>query len=141
MLPIAMATTTLRRTVPFRRCIQLEPIFVQKLNSASDPTAVIAGTCNPKIRSGSKSTPPPNPVRPMSVPTRKPIRILPAISGISEVLFAPLEARASSLRRVSVHANEALLFEVKDDFLRCLLGRHVGCVDHHFRLGWSFIGI
>ena len=48
MLPTASATTTLRRTVPLRRCIHPEPIFVTKLKTASDPTARIGGTLRPR---------------------------------------------------------------------------------------------
>ena len=43
MLPTASAITTLRRTVPFLRCSRLAGIFVKKLNSASEPTAMIGG--------------------------------------------------------------------------------------------------
>ena len=82
MLPMARAITTLRRTVPFLRCNRLAGIFVKKLNSASEPTAMIAGTFNPKIRMGSSRTPPPTPLMPMRTPTTKPTRILAASSGI-----------------------------------------------------------
>ena len=38
-LPTTSAKTTLRRTVPFRKCTALAPILVTKLKSASEPTA------------------------------------------------------------------------------------------------------
>src|SRR5207253_9149863 len=44
LLPVASAITTLRRTVPFRKCIQPLPTLVMDLNTGSDPTAKIGGT-------------------------------------------------------------------------------------------------
>ena len=51
-------------------------ILVKKLNSASDPTAIMRGTLEPNIRTGSRRTPPPTPVIPMRVPTTNPIKTL-----------------------------------------------------------------
>ena len=65
-----------RAPCPFFRCTMLAGILVKKLKSASEPTAMIAGTLKPKIRMGSSRTPPPTPVRPIRMPTTKPIRIL-----------------------------------------------------------------
>ena len=52
MLPSDRAITTFLRTVPFFRCIRLAGIFVKKLNSASEPTAMIGGTVQAKDQHG-----------------------------------------------------------------------------------------
>src|SRR5580658_1234204 len=61
------------RTVPLRKCMKLAGILVKKLHNASLPTAMMGGTCRPKISMGSSKTPPPTPVIPISVPTVKQI--------------------------------------------------------------------
>src|SRR5580704_10971576 len=116
-LPTANARTTLRRTVPLRKCTQLEPILVKKLKTASDPTARMGGTLSTKINNGSKSTPPPKPVMPIRVPTTKPIRILSAIA-MTELVAASSPGNAGpELRPSSVHSDEALPLQVQNDLL------------------------
>jgi hypothetical protein len=99
MLPAASASTTLRRTVPLLKWTALDGILVRKLNSASDPTAMIGGTRSPKISRGSSRTPPPRPVNPIRVPTIRPIRILSVISSIVDLSqgYAPAESAGSGL--------------------------------------------
>ena len=77
-LPLARASTTLRRTVPLRKWSQPDPILVTKLKTASEPTARIGGTFRTKIKIGNSRTPPPSPVIPIKVPTNKPIKIVTA---------------------------------------------------------------
>src|SRR6202171_6364441 len=132
MLPTASAITTLRRTVPFFRCKSPAGILVKKLKSASDPTAMIAGTFRPKISTGSSRTPPPTPVRPMRTPTTKPTRILIAIKFIATTL---------ALLSGSRDADEAFAFQVQNDFLGCFLGRQLAGIDGYLSVGRNLIGI
>src|SRR5207253_1086855 len=112
----------LRRTVPLLKCTRLEGILVKKLNSASDPTAMIGGTRKTKISRGSKRTPPPSPVMPIRVPTTKPIKTLSAMS-IATCSYL----RGSCIR---VDPDKALSLQVKNDLLGGFLGTHVGGVNH-----------
>src|SRR5579863_4724131 len=137
MLPIPRATTTLPRTVPFFKCRRLAGILVKKLKSASEPTATIAGTRRPKISTGSRRTPPPTPLSPMRIPTTKPTAILAA----SNSMIYSLPPRPRLLSRGSVYSDEALAFQMQNDFLRGFLGRKFPGVDRHFGIGGSFIGI
>src|SRR5438445_13454311 len=130
MLPVSSAMTTLRRTVPFRKCIQPLPILVMKLKTASDPTAKIGGTLRPKISTGSKSTPPPSPVIPIRVPTTRPIRILAAIS-----------IQLLSRDRSRVNANESFALQVQNDLLGGFFGRQISGVDDYFGVFWLLIRI
>src|ERR1700738_420215 len=130
MLPTARAITTLRRTVPFFRCKSPAGILVKKLKSASDPTAMIAGTFRPKISTGSSRTPPPTPVRPMRTPTTKPTRILIAIKFIATTLALLTGPRA---------AEEAFAFQVQIDFPGCYLGRQLAGIDGHLSVGRNFV--
>src|ERR1700693_958225 len=131
MLPHASAITTFPRTVSFFKCNRPAGIFVKKLNSASEPTAMIGGTFNPKIRTGSSRTPPPTPVMPMSTPTTNPTRILAASKGINR----------SALVSRPVHPDEAFSLQVQDDFLGGFFGRQVGGVDRDFGVRRSFVRI
>src|SRR5215469_5789410 len=132
MLPQASAKTTFRRTVSFFKCIKLAGIFVKKLNSASEPTATIAGTRNPKISTGSSNTPPPTPLIPIKTPTTKPTRILSASSD----MFSPVLLRCSS-----VYSDEAFAFQVQNNFLGRLLGRQLASVNCHFRIRRNLVRI
>src|SRR5216683_7596847 len=132
MLPAASAITTLRRTVPFFRCKSPAGILVKKLKSASDPTAMIAGTFRPKISTGSSRTPPPTPVRPMRMPTTKPTRILTAISVI---------ATKYVLLPGSGNADEAFAFQVQNDLLGCFLRRPLARIDNNLSVGRNFVGV
>src|SRR5258707_10438414 len=120
-LPSARATTTLRRTVPFFRCSRPAGILVKKLKTASEPTATMAGTLNPKIRTGRSRTPPPIPVRPMRTPTTNPTRILTAIKGMTRLDLFLLHLGTPS-RGLPIYADEALALEVQNDRLRGFLG-------------------
>ena len=143
MLPTAMANTTFRRTVPLRRCRMLAGILVRKLKSASDPTAMMAGTRRPKMSVGSSKTPPPSPVKPISIPTPKPIRIFASTSSMGLVLssrFSVLTMPVLVSRRdllllrtenrelrtlflaISVNSDEAFAFQVQNDGLRRFFG-------------------
>src|ERR1700692_1730873 len=146
MLPTAIANTTFLRTVPFHKCIMLAGILVKKLNSASLPTAVIAGMCRPKMSIGSSNTPPPRPVNPISVPTLKPISTFR--SKNSMLSFVPANRSQSSVKQnqvkemrtengdlrsaVAVSAHEAFPLEVQNDGLRRLLGAQLSRVDYDF---------
>jgi hypothetical protein len=50
-----------------------------ELMTASEPTAMMGGTLKIEISSGSKTTPPPIPVDPMSIPARRPMPALVAM--------------------------------------------------------------
>src|SRR5437660_11035876 len=127
----------------------LAGIFVKKLKTASEPTATIAGTLRPKIRMGRSKTPPPSPVRPMRVPTKKPTRILAANKGITIPAISSVADLASwrdgrlarpggrgrpplhkTLGRRSVYANKTLLLEMQDDLLSSFFGRKFHRVDY-----------
>src|SRR4030081_3235219 len=131
MLPTASAITTLRRTVPFFKCRSPAGILLKKLKSASDPTAMIAGTFRPKISTGSSRTPPPTPVRPIRTPTTKPTRILIAIKFIATKL---------ALLSGSGDADEAFAFQVQNDLLGCFLRRPLAGVNGHLSVGRNFVG-
>src|SRR6201993_3142064 len=132
MLPTARAITTFRRTVPFFRCIRLAGILVKKLNSASEPTAIIGGTLRPKISTGSSNTPPPTPLNPIRMPTTKPTTIL-ASRSMSGPLFR--------LCCRSVYSDEAFPLKVQDNFLCGFLGRQLASVNRYLSIRRSFIGI
>src|SRR5215472_6981661 len=132
MLPQANAKTTFRRTVSFFKCIRLAGILVKKLNSASEPTATIAGTRKPKISTGSNNTPPPTPLIPIKTPTTKPTRILSASSD----MFSPVLLRCGS-----VYSDEALALQVQNNFLGGFFGRQLASVNCHFRIWRNFVGI
>src|SRR5581483_8540741 len=125
MLPAASARTTLRRTVPLFRCTMPEPILVTRLKTASDPTGTIAGTFRPKIRRGSRSTPPPSPVIPIRVPTTKPIVTLSAMS-MTEFAVADLSRGCGGVR-----CDKSFPLQVKNDFLGSFFRGKVCGVDHH----------
>src|SRR5580700_170680 len=130
------ARTTLPLTVPLRRWTTLAPILVAKLKSASDPTARIAGTCKPKMRIGSSRTPPPTPVIPMRVPTRKPTRLL-----ISRSISAdPSQYWFQRLNRLRC-TDETFPLQMKDDLLRRLFGRQLASIDGDFGVGRNLIRI
>src|SRR5277367_785029 len=139
MLPEARATTTLRRTVPLLRWTQLEPILVTKLKRASESTAIIGGTLRKKIRTGSKSTPPPTPVIPIRVPTTKPIKTFSmSITNPIQLcrdLFAPRSGR------VSVDPDESLTLQMQNDLLRCLFGTEFGRIDHNLGIRGLFVRV
>src|SRR6266849_1973226 len=156
MLPTAIASTTLRRTVRFHRCRAPAGILVRKLKSASDPTAMMAGTCRPKMSVGSSSTPPPSPVNPISVPTAKPIRIFASKSSMPYLVvpdpqFCVKQKRPErrELRTgnwglslsVVVNSNEALAFQMQNDGLRGLIGTQLPGVNHNLGVRGRFIRI
>src|SRR5579863_5609672 len=169
MLPTASARTTLRRTVPFLRCNRPAGILVKKLNSASEPTATIAGTLRPKISTGSRRTPPPTPVRPMRTPTTKPTRIFAASKGIAGSLnqfLASLNPHPSTSLRASflaqrtrekwgtlyyfyyfpllcsaIYSDEAFALQVQYNFLGGFLGGQFAGVEGHVRICGDFIRI
>src|SRR6202043_3819773 len=161
MLPTAIASTTFFRTVPFHKCMMLAGIFVKKLNSASLPTAMIAGMCRPKMSMGSSNTPPPRPVKPISVPTMNPISTLssknsmPSFDLMSSQFpssrFSVNQNQVKELRTgnrelgtslpVAVGADKALALEVQNNGLRRFLGAQLGGVNHDFGVGWRLVRI
>src|SRR5713101_227394 len=162
MLPTAIASTTLFRTVPFHKCMMLAGIFVKKLNSASLPTAMMAGMCSPKMSMGSSNTPPPRPVKPISVPTVKPISIFSSKNSMRLLVssqfsvpssrFSVNQNQVNELRTenrelgtvflaVAVGADKALALEVQNDGLRRFLGAQLGGVNYDFGIGWRLIRI
>src|SRR5882762_991825 len=162
MLPTAIASTTFFRTVPFHKCMMLAGIFVKKLNSASLPTAMIAGICRPKMSMGSSNTPPPKPVNPISVPTVKPISIFSNKNSMRLLVssqfpvpssrFSVNQNQVKELRTenrelgtvllaVAVGADKALALEVQNNGLRRFLGAQLGRVNHDFGIGWRLVRI
>src|SRR5215469_6635009 len=114
-----------------------------KLNRASDPTAMIAGTRKPKMSKGRSSTPPPRPVSPISVPTEKPIRILIAISISNATGKSARLTRLRSRRhhRLLTDSDKSLTLQMQNNFLRRLFRGEFRGIDHHFGIRGRFIGI
>src|SRR5215475_6953224 len=101
---------------------------------------MMAGTRNTKISKGRRSTPPPRPVSPISVPTPKPIRILIAIS-ISKERRARARLTRSRSGRLLAGSDKSLAFEMQNNFLRCLFRAEFRGIDRHFGVRGRFIGI
>src|ERR1700676_428155 len=149
MLPTAIASTTFFRTVPFNKCMMLAGIFVKKLNSASLPTAMIAGMCRPKMSMGSSNTPPPKPVNPISVPTVKPISTFSSKNSMPsfDLMSSQFPVNQSQVKeprtslRVAVGADKALTLEVQNNGLRRFLGAQLGRVNHDFGIDRRLVGI
>src|SRR5271170_1447701 len=93
---------------------------------------MIGGTLRTKIRTGSRSTPPPTPVIPIRVPTTKPIKTFSmSITNPMQLcrgLFAPRSVR------LSVDPDESLPLQMQNDLLRCFLGTEFSGVDHNFSI-------
>src|SRR5438874_866255 len=129
----------------------LDPILVTKLNAASDPTATIGGTLSAKIKSGSKSTPPPSPVIPIRVPTTKPITILATMLFPNQSRsWQPCSLLNRSLRdlrfRLSgggagTDSDEAFSLKMQNDLLCGFFGCHFRGVNHHLGIPGFLVGI
>ena len=86
---------------------------MKKLNSASEPTATIAGTRKPKISTGSSRTPPPTPAHADEDADDK---------ANQDFGCQQWHNRSAVYYSRSVHSDEAFALEMQNDFLSRFFG-------------------